>query len=110
MQVPSMLLNFSKFDPLDRVWLKHTVDQVPDFFTDIIGQEIATLLDLLKENGHLIIIERQLSDDHGIQNNANRPYIDIRSPVAEPCNYLWSSVVGRATGCCKGRSILHVVS
>jgi len=68
MQVPPMLLDFGQFYPLDRIRLQHSIDQVSDLLADVVGEEIAAFLDFLEQYRHLVIVKRQLSHDHCIQN------------------------------------------
>lgn len=49
MQVPPMLLDFGQFNPLYRIRLQHSIDQVSDFLADVVGEEVAAFLDLLEQ-------------------------------------------------------------
>ena len=108
-QIPDVALDFWQFYAFDRVWLQHPVYQVFYFWRDVIRQEILSFLNLLKQNRHLVIVEGQLADHHCVQNDANRPNIDIGTSVAEASNHLGCCIVGTTARSCQRLAILDVV-
>jgi hypothetical protein len=52
-----MLLNFAKFDALDRIGLEHLVDQVLQVFRDPRWHEVMSFFYLVEQNVKLVIVE-----------------------------------------------------
>jgi len=64
-----VLLDFTQFDSFDWVGLQHAPDQVFAVWWDFHRHPVVALLDLHKQQGQLLVIERQASADHGIQDD-----------------------------------------
>ena len=72
-----MLLDLAKFYTLDWIGLQHSADKVFAVRGNFHWHAIVALLDLHEENSKLLIIERQATADHGVEDNATTPDIDF---------------------------------
>jgi len=110
LQVPGVPLYFLHCDPLHRVSLQHSIDEIFSLARHEIGNVKLPLLDLHKEVGDRLIVEGQRSADHGIENDPDRPDVHLHSAVRLPTQHLRSCIVWRSAGSLQRLLVFHRVS
>ena len=84
LHIPTVLLNLAELYALDWVCLKHATDQVFAVRWNLHWHPVVTLLDLHKEYGQLLVIKGQAATDHGVEDNAAAPDVDLLTTVLLP--------------------------
>ena len=107
--VPNVVLDFLQGDTLHWVGLEHSVDEVLHSWRKMAWYVISTFFDLVEELGHMIVVERQTTADHRIENYAATPDVDFGTAIAHATDDLWRSVVRRAACCLERQAISHYI-
>ena len=76
-----MLLDLAQFNSFDRVSLKHSPDEVLAIRRDLHGHSVVSLFDFHKEHCKLLVVKRERSTDHGVQNHSTAPDVDFLSTI-----------------------------
>ena len=100
-----MLLNLVQFDSFHWVGLQHSSDQIFAVRRDLDWHAVVALLDLVKEQGQLLIIKWQASTDHGIKYDATRPYVDFLATVGLTGNNFGCRIIRGAARCAESHAI-----
>ena len=107
--VPNMVLDFLQGDTLDWVGLQHSVDEVLHGWREMAWYVISAFFDLVEELGHMIVVKRQTSTDHRIENYAATPDVDFSTTIAHATDDLWCSVVRRTACSLQRQAISHYI-
>lgn len=81
--VPRVLLDLLQSYSLYGVWLQHSVDQVLHPVRYVVRDEVPTVLDLTEKLGHLVVIKRKGSTNHGVQDDSTGPDINLSATVTQ---------------------------
>lgn len=81
LHIPAVLLDLAELDALHRVCLQHATDQVFAVRWNLHWHPVVALLDLHKEYGQLLVIEGQAATDHGVEDNAAAPDVDLLTTI-----------------------------
>ena len=100
-----MLLNLVQFDSFHWVGLQHSSDQIFAVRRDLDWHAVVALLDLVKEQGQLLIIKWQASTDHGIKYDATRPYVHFLATVGLTGNNFGCRIIRGAARCTESHAI-----
>ena len=100
-----MLLNLVQFDSFHWVGLQHSSDQIFAVRRNLDWHAVVALLDLVKEQGQLLIIKWQASTDHGIKYDATRPYVDFLPTVGLARNDFGCRIIRGTAGSAESYAI-----
>jgi hypothetical protein len=101
--------DFIHSEPLLRVRVENSSDQVLALAAQELGQSVVGTHDFFVEIGGLGVFERQVATDHGVENHATAPDVGLESVVAFASNHFGSSITGRPAGSLEsGIGFVHV--
>lgn len=71
--------------------------------------KISALLYFAEKLRHIIVIERETTADHRVENDAARPDVDLSATVTQPADDLRCGVVGRSARRLQRERVAHDV-
>lgn len=96
LQVPAVLLDLAQLDALDGVRLQHAPDKVFAVGWDLRWHPVVPFLNLHEQESELLIIERERTAYHGVQDNATAPNVDLLPRVGLAADDFGCCIVRRA--------------
>ena len=80
--------------PLLRISVQNPTDQVLALTGEELGKRVVSTHDLLVEVARLRIFKRQITADHGVEDDARRPDVRLEAVIPLSGDHLWRSVAG----------------
>lgn len=95
---PGMLTDLIDAVSFLRICNQYLTDQILGLLADVVSDGVLAVHYLVVELVSVRVFEGQVATQHGVQDHATRPDVDLQTVVVLACHHFRSSVAGRATG------------
>lgn len=90
--------------------LQHFVNQILAFLRNADWHSVVRCFNFPEQRRYLLVFKRKITRQHSEQNYSAAPNINFRSAIRGTRDYLWGSIVWRATGGLEKGAILNDVA